>query len=122
MFGWIGVVVANERGRNKKNREQKKIARLMRLLGIDLCACGGGQKLKCQGVCREHHTNPKTGKVECVALYQVDCSEVKRNNSRRSKLDRKQDNKKNVDESKLAKDQRRGKIERDRSESSTEGV
>lgn len=114
--------MAKERGHNKKNREQKKITRLMRLLGTDLCACGGGHKLKCQGLCREHHTNPKTGKVECAALYQIDCSEVKQHNSRRPKRDWKQDDKKNVDESKRAKDQRRGKIERDRSESLAEGV
>lgn len=122
MSGWIGVVMAKERGHNKKKREQKKIARLMRLLGVDLCACGGGDKLKCQGVCRKRHTNPKTGEVECVALYQIDHSEVKRHNTRRSKRDWKHDDKKSADESKLAKDQRRGKIERDRSESLTEGV
>ena len=106
--------MANEKGRNKKKREQKRIERLKRLLGIDLCACGGGHKLRCQGICRECHTNSNTKKVECVAVYQIDRSEVKQSDSRRPKRTWKYGRQKEGNENKQSKQERREKMERDR--------
>lgn len=64
-----------DRGDNKstlKGKELKKTERLKRLFGIDLCACGGSHKLRCQGSCKENHTNPETGEVECSECYRID--------------------------------------------------
>jgi len=64
----------------KLNKEQKKrakmIAKLKKLLGIDFCACGTQYVAKCDGICRESHTN-SSGKVECGELYQVEISQTK---------------------------------------------
>ena len=105
--------MADEKGRNKKKKEQKKIERLKRLLGIDLCACGGGHQLRCQGVCKESHTNPKTEKVECGELYQIDYSIVKQGKSRRPKRTWKYGRQREENENKQSKQQRREKIQRD---------
>lgn len=77
--------MANERGRNKRKREQKKIQRLNRLLGLNLCACGGGHQIQCHGACKEVHMNPKTKKIECEEMYQIDHSMVKSSGPRRQK-------------------------------------
>ena len=108
--------MTNERGRNKKKREQKKIERLKRLLGIDLCACGGGHQLRCYGRCREAHTNLKIGKVECGECYQIDRSTVKQGGSRRPRRTWKYGRQKEGNENKQAKDRRRERWQRDRSE------
>lgn len=108
--------MANERGKNKKKREQKKIERLKRLIGIDLCACGGSHKLKCKGICREKHTKSNTGLVECGELYRIDKSEVKQGGGRRPKRDWKFGRQKEGDENKQNRKDRREKIKRDRSE------
>lgn len=105
--------MANERGRNKKKREQKKIERLKRLLDIDLCACSGGHQLRCHGVCKKSHTNPKIGKIECGELYQIDHSTVKQSGSHRPKRTWKYGHQKEGNENKQSKQQRREKIERD---------
>jgi hypothetical protein len=102
--------VANEKGRNKKKKEQKKKDRLFRLVGTDLCACSGGHQSKCDGVCREAHTNSKTGIVKCGEMYQIDQSE----NSRRPKRDWKFGKQKEVKDNKESKQERRQKRERDR--------
>ena len=99
--------MVDERGRNKKKREQKKIERLKRLLGIDLCACGGGHQLKCQGACKEAHTNPKTGRTECDERYQIDRSAVKQGGPRRSKRTWKYGRQKERNENKQTTDRRR---------------
>lgn len=101
-----------ENGRNKKKREKKKIERLKRMLGIDLCACG--HKLRCQGKCREKHTNPNTGKVECGECYQIDHSEVKQGGPRRPKRTWRYGRQKEVSENQQDKDRRRERRERDR--------
>lgn len=106
--------MANEKGRNKKKREQKRNDRLKRLLNIDLCACGGGHKLRCRGTCRKSHTNPKTSVIECVALYQIDRSDIKQDGSRRPKRTWKYGDQKDGDENKHTKQQRREKWERNR--------
>lgn len=105
--------MANEKGKNKEKRKQKKIDRLIRLIGIDLCACGGGNKLKCGTVCREVHTNPKTGRVECDELYNIDCSELKRGKSRKPKRGWKFGRQKESNENRDAKQERRQKRVRD---------
>lgn len=107
--------MADEKGRNKKKREQKKIERLSRLLGIDLCACSASHQSKCDGVCRKCHTDPNTGKVECDELYQIDRSVVKQNSPRRPRRDWKYGRQKEGNENKQAKDRRRERLERDRS-------
>lgn len=108
--------MANERGRNKKKREYKKIDRLKRLLGFDLCCCGGGHKLKCSDVCRERHTNPKSGLVECGEMYQIGQSEVKQGGPRRPKRTWKYGHQNEGNENKQAKDRRKERRERDQSE------
>lgn len=107
--------MSNERGQNKKKREKKKIDRLQRLLGIDFCACAGGHKLKCQGCCRENHVNPKTGRVECGELYQIERSEAKQSGPRRPKRDWKFGRQKEGNENKQNKQDRKKKIDRDKS-------
>lgn len=105
----------NEKGHNKKKREQRKIERLRRFLDIDLCACCGGHQLQCQGVCRESHINPKTGMVECGEMYRIDRSIVKPSGLRRSRRDKKDDYQKDRNDNSHAKQQRREKMLRDRS-------
>jgi len=107
--------VADKRGCDKKKREQKKIERLKILLGIDLCACGGGHQLKCQGACKETHTNPKTGRTECGECYQIDRSVVKQDGPRRPRRTWKYGRQKEGNENKQAKDQRRERWQRDQS-------
>lgn len=106
--------MANEKGHNKKKRERKKTERLKRLLGIDLCACGGGHQLQCCGICRESHIDSNTGKVECKEIYQIDCSIVKSGSSRRPKRTWRYGRQKEENENKYDKQQRREKRERDR--------
>lgn len=105
--------MSNEKGCNKKKRECKKLNRLKILVGIDLCACGGGHRLKCSGVCRECHTNSKSGQVECLAMYRIEQSEVKEGGSRRPKRSWKYGRQKEGSENKQAKDRRRERRERD---------
>ncbi len=106
--------MANEKGRNKNKREQKKIKRLELLLDINLCACGSGHKLRCHGICKKTHTNSKTGKIKCGEVYQIDISVIKQSGSRRPKRTWKYGHQKDVNENKQAKQQRREKLERDR--------
>jgi|GEM_PF-3813626 len=108
--------MANERGCNKKKRKQKKIEQLKRLLGIDLCACGGGNQLRCHGKCREVHTNPKTGRVECGECYRIDYLAVKQGGPRRPKRTWKYGRQKEGNENKQTKDRRHERWQRDRSE------
>ena len=49
------------------------------LLGIDLCACVGSHRLKCQGPCREAHTIPETGEIKCGECYRVGRNDTTRN-------------------------------------------
>jgi hypothetical protein len=107
--------MADYKGRNKKRKDQKKIERLKRLLGIDLCACSGGHKLLCHGICRELHVSSGTGKVECISVYQIDRSVVKSSGQHKQKRTWKYYHQKDVNENKQAKDQRREKRERDQS-------
>lgn len=107
--------MANEKGRNKKKREQKKIERLKRLLGVNLCACGSGHKLQCQGLCKERHMNPETKRVECTAMYQIEHSAVKQGGPRRPKRTWKYGPQQDGDDNKITKQQRREKRERDQS-------
>jgi len=108
--------MANERGRNKKKREQKKIERLKRLLGIDLCACGCGHQLRCHGKCREVHTNPKIRRIECGECYKIDHLAIKQGGPRHPKRTWKYDRQKDGNENKQAKDRHRERWQRDRSE------
>jgi len=63
----------------KNNKKKEKNKKLFSLLGIDLCACGASHTLKCFGICRETHINPKTKIVKCTSLYQIDVTELKTN-------------------------------------------
>lgn len=71
--------MSKEIGRNKQKAEQKRIDRLKHLVGIDLCACGSANQLKCCGICRESHQNKQTGVVKCSSLYQINTSEIQKN-------------------------------------------
>jgi len=108
--------MANEKGRNKKKREDKRVRRLRLLLGTDLCACGGGHLLRCNGMCREQHTNQKTGTVECPEVYRIDSSAIKNDGHRKTKRSwkygRQRENNDDGD-----KKRRREKWERNRSSS-----
>lgn len=112
--------MANERGRNKKKRELKKIDRLKRLSCIDLCACVGSHQLRCgwgsTSVCRDNHTNTNTGKVECSELYQIESSEVKQGGTSRQKRGWRFGRQKEGNENIQDKEHRREKMDRDRSE------
>lgn len=59
----------------KQSKETKKRAdkalRLYSMQGVDLCACGPVNVLKCEGECRAEHRN-EHGQIECGAKYQVD--------------------------------------------------
>lgn len=56
----------------KNNKKDKKQERLHKFVGIDLCACGGGHKIKCHGVCRESHMDKGTAMVECGECYRIE--------------------------------------------------
>lgn len=108
--------MSKERGRNKNKRELKKIERLRRLLGIDLCACACSHQLRCGGVCRDNHTNTKTGQVECGEMYQIEHSEVKQGGTNRPKRGWRFGRQKEGNENRQNKEDRREKRDRDQSE------
>lgn len=105
----------NDRSENKKKKEQKKNSRRKKGAGLDLCACGGGHQLKCEGICREKHTNSKTGCVECGELYQIENFIVKDDGLSQSKRNWKFGRQKDGGGDKPNKQQRRDKMDRDRS-------
>lgn len=104
--------MSNERGRNAQKREDKKNRRLKRFVGIELCACGGGHKLKCEGECRDHHTKDN-GLVECISIYKIDDSMIGKDKSKRSKRTFKYGKQRDGDENQRAKQNRREKLEKD---------
>jgi len=73
----------NRNNKGQKKRE-KRIAKLKRLLGIDFCACSVMYSSKCDGECRQAHTNEK-GEVKCFELYRVDPAEVRPRQKKRGK-------------------------------------
>ena len=89
--------MAHEKGKNKARREEKKKDRLRRLMGIDLCACGGGNKKRCEDVCRQHHINDKTGRVECGECYQIGSQEIRSGDKRKPRRTWKYGTQKNND-------------------------
>lgn len=103
------------KSRKQEKSNKKKADRLIKFVGLDLCACCSGHQKKCEGKCREAHTNPNTGRVECGELYQVDCQEV-RQRGQKPKRGWKFGKQKESGEHKDAKQSRREKIDRDRSE------
>lgn len=105
--------MSNERGRNKKKREEKKIQRSNRLCEIDFCACGGGDKLVCKDKCREKHINPRTGLVECGELYHISRVSNKSDGSKRSRRTWKYGRQKDVDINQQNKQKRREKRDRE---------
>jgi len=109
----------NEKSNKGKNNERKKRERLQRLLGVDLCSCGGGHQLRCHGTCKVKHMNSTTGKVECGEYYQIDCNSVQPKNSQRPKRTWKYGSQKDENGNKLEKYKRYKKRERDKSESLT---
>lgn len=86
----------SDKFKSPPRKEQRKYKRLHLLVDIDLCACCGGHQLKCSGICRESHTDPKTKLVECGEMYRIDL----RSQSNR-KSNRKRDN--DIDENRHAK-------------------
>lgn len=109
----------DEKGKTQSNKTKKRVNRLKRLLGVDLCACSGGHVLKCEGVCRNRHFNPETRKIECGECYNIDTNVVKDDKQRRQKRGRKFDKNKNEQsegsENQASKQRRRERLERDRS-------
>ncbi len=101
--------MANEKGTNKRKREQKKINMLKLLFNIDLCACGGGHRLRCRGICRKVHTNSSTKMVECGECYQVSLEQ----NERRPKRTWKYGHQKERNERLEKQQRRREKFEKD---------
>lgn len=113
----------SEKGRNKKKKDQKKADRLKRLCGVGFCVCGGGHSLRCDGECKEAHTNSKTGDVECTAYYKIEQSEINSKDSRKPKRGWKfgrqkteRNDQKKIDENQASKQKRRKRLERDWSE------
>jgi hypothetical protein len=103
----------NEKGHNKKKREEKKTQRLRRLSGLDLCACGGGDRLRCKDKCREKHTSKTTGQVMCGELYHVESPPDKSGGKKRSKRTWRYGRQKDIDANQQSKQKRREKIERE---------
>ncbi|KKN98982.1 hypothetical protein LCGC14_0142270 [marine sediment metagenome] len=112
----------NEKVRNKSNKAKKRINRLERLLGVDLCACSGGHVLKCEGECRKKHINTGTGNVECGECYRINTATIHGDKSQKQKRgrkfgkDRDERNKNEGSENQVSKQRRREKLERGRSE------
>ncbi len=104
------------KSRKQEKSNQKKAERLIKFAGLDLCACCSGHQKKCEGVCREVHTNPKTGHTECGELYQVDCKDLNCKGSKRPKRGWKFGKQKESAEHKDAKQSRKKKMDRDKSE------
>ncbi len=98
---------------DKRKKGFKKGSQQHNLVGVDLCACAGGDKLKCKDPCRKGHTNPDTGVVECGALYHIETAVVKKSNPSRAKKVGKEVEEER-DENIAGKQQRREKRERDR--------
>jgi hypothetical protein len=69
--------------RKKDKKGLKKAQRLKVLVGLDICACAGGHKLQCHGVCRESHQDV-TGRVSCGELYRIEDSEIKSDKPKRN--------------------------------------
>ena len=108
--------MVEESSHNKNKKEHRKIERLRRLLGADLCACGVGHKLCCKGICRKSHINPSTRRVECPEMYHIDHSIVKPGGPRRPKRTWKYGNQKNENDNRQSKQKRRERLsENDRS-------
>lgn len=59
--------------KNSPAKLSAKIQRLRPLVGVDMCACGPMNVLRCEGPCRIKHTED-TGRVVCSWLYQIDTS------------------------------------------------
>jgi len=108
--------MAYESDHKKNKKEHRKIERLRRLLGIDLCACGGSHKLCCKGICRKSHTNPNTRTVECPEMYRIDHSVVKSGGPRKPKRTWRYGNQKEESDNRQSKQRRRERFERERSE------
>jgi len=99
--------------RSKSQREQKKKARLSRLSGIDLCACAGGHKLRCEGPCRASHTPSGSSVVECDECYRIERDMVTNKDQKRKKTWR-YGRQRDEEDSQQVKQARRKKIDRDR--------
>jgi hypothetical protein len=56
---------------SRVKKEKNKQLRLQPLVGIDLCACGPLNHLKCSGKCRKKHTN-EHGEVICGEKYKIE--------------------------------------------------
>jgi hypothetical protein len=106
--------MVDRKGKSKTGKEIKREERLRRLLGVDLCACGGGHRLKCHGICRVAHTNSGTGRVECGEMYHIDYSVVKSGGFRRKNRSSRHNRQEDVGEVNTDKDRRREKFERNR--------
>lgn len=88
----------------KENKLIKKIQRLKRYDGVDMCACNS---LECSGPCRSAHTTDN-GDVRCVALYQINVGILERELERmqiKTQRDRKSD--KEVNREKFSKGNKR---------------
>lgn len=57
---------------SKEQKAAKKLERLSKFDGVDLCACNG---LRCDSVCRDNHM--RDGEVRCISLYQINISSIK---------------------------------------------
>lgn len=74
----------------KESRLIKKINRLKRFDGVDMCACNS---LECSGPCRDAHTT-NGGEIRCVSLYHINVGLLERDLERmqvKNQKDRKSD-------------------------------
>ena len=91
--------------------EKKNIKRLGRLSanrGRDLCDCNGGI---CDSICRENHTNERTGAIECISVYRIDESQFRKNRKDSRKDGRSTPTDKETSRSKYNKKSRKHKDE-----------
>lgn len=96
--------------------EHKRFERLKKFFDIDLCSCGNGDKLKCHGICRQNHTNQKTGIVKCEELYQINNYDIQKINKRKSNKKYKSDSNQDQSHDRKIKQKHRQKRDHDRFE------
>jgi hypothetical protein len=94
----------NSSGKRQRKKEQKRL-RLKVLADVDFCACGTLYEARCDGICRETHTDDK-GVIRCGECYRVDMSQFKQ---KKKKGGRKKQN--FVQEHKDEQDRRRASLD-----------
>jgi len=85
--------------KEKRKKMSPKLQRLKSLIGVDMCACGPMNVLKCEGECRKKRTSD-SGQVICSEVYQIDTSIFRQKKNKKRKhtvqVDRPRKNPENI--------------------------